>query len=74
MKRVEIIITGSVQGVLFRPGTKAEALRLGLVGWVKNELDGSVRIVAEGPEENLQKLVDWCRKGTKWEKIEDVKV
>ena len=74
IKRVEVQVRGLVQGVLFRQRAKAEAERLGLVGWVRNEPDGSVRIVAEGPEEQLQKLVKWCRKGTEWAKVEDVKV
>lgn len=74
MKRVEIKVIGQVQGVFFRQGVKAEADRLGITGWVQNEPDGSVRIVAEGEEEKLQKLVDWARVGTEWAKVEKVDV
>lgn len=70
--RAEIIITGRVQGVFFRQGVKHTALELGLVGWVRNEPDGTVRIVAQGQREQLQKLVEWCKKGTEWTKIEHV--
>lgn len=72
-KRAEIIIIGTVQGVFFRQGVKSEAERLELTGWVRNEEDGSVRIVAEGEEENLQKLIEWCKKGTELAKVEEVK-
>lgn len=73
MKRIEVKVYGGVQGVFFRQGVKDMAEELGLTGWVSNELDGSVKIVAEGEEENLQKLVDWCKKGTNWSKVEDIK-
>lgn len=71
-RRAKIIISGRVQGVFFRAGVKAEAERLGLSGWVRNESDGSVRIVAEGEEENLQKLVEWCKKGTEFSRVDNV--
>ena len=73
-KRVEIKVTGQVQDVLFRQGAKEIADESGLTGWVKNEEDGSVWIVAEGEEGQLQKLVEWCRKGTEWAKVEKVEV
>lgn len=41
-KRAEIKVVGSVQGVFFRAGVKAEAERLGLSGWARNEPDGTV--------------------------------
>lgn len=71
-RRVEIRVTGIVQGVFFRQGVKAEAMRRGLIGWVRNEPDGSVRIVAEGEEEKLREFIDWCKKGTEWARIEKV--
>ena len=73
-KRVQINVIGQVQGVFFRQGVKAEAERLGLTGWVRNEPDGSVRIVAEGEEENLQKLIAWVKVGTEFAKVEKVDV
>ncbi len=42
-------VTGRVQGVWFRGWTEAEARRLGLAGWVKNEADGSVTALIAGP-------------------------
>lgn len=57
-------IFGQVQGVFFRQGVKDMADELGLTGWVRNEEDDSVKIVVEGEEENLRKLIDWCKTGT----------
>lgn len=53
-------IYGEVQGVFYRTQTKQKANELGLSGWVRNEPDGTVEIVAEGEEENLKKLIDFC--------------
>lgn len=73
-KRVKIRVSGFVQGVNFRYYTKVEAENLGLTGFVKNEPDGSVTIVALGEEENLKKLIDWTKKGPLWAKVEKIEV
>lgn len=62
-ERVRIVIIGRVQGVFFRSSTRDEALRLGIGGWVRNQNDGSVEIVAEGDREQLDEFIDWCRTG-----------
>lgn len=63
MERLEIIVTGRVQGVGFRYHAREEAMRLGLVGWARNRSDGSVQIVAEGERAALAALADWAGKG-----------
>lgn len=73
-KGIEIKVVGKVQGVFFRVGAKVIADEFGISGWAKNEEDGAVKIVAEGEEENLQKLVEWCKKGTEWSQVEKVEV
>lgn len=47
---------------------------LGLTGWVRNEPDGSVLIVTEGEEENLNKLVQWYHEDSPSAVVDDVKV
>ena len=74
MKRAEIKITGRVQGVFFRQVAKSKAGELGLAGFVRNEPDGSVLIVAEGEEEKLQKLVEWAKVGTELSQVERVDI
>lgn len=61
--RAHLIIEGRVQGVWFRDSTREEATRLDLTGWVKNRFDGNVEIVAEGPREKVEKLIEWCHHG-----------
>ena len=55
-RRAGLRIRGKVQGVSFRESARAEALRLGLTGWVRNLSDGSVEAVAEGAPEALEAL------------------
>ena len=63
MKRVYIIVHGKVQGVFFRANTKKAALGLGLTGYARNNEDGSVEVVAEGPEDKVKELIEFCKKG-----------
>ena len=49
-------VTGTVQGVGFRWFTRETATSLGLRGTVRNAADGSVEVMAEGPEDALAEL------------------
>ena len=62
-ERVRIEITGRVQGVGFRWFTREKARRWGVAGWVRNKLDGSVEIVAEGSEGAIEGLIEMLRAG-----------
>jgi acylphosphatase len=72
MIRYKINVKGKVQGVFYRSSTQAKAKELGLSGWVQNKEDGSVLIEAEGEEQKLQKLVEWCRQGPGAAVVNDV--
>lgn len=61
--RAHIIVSGLVQGVFYRASTADFARKLSVCGWVKNLNDGKVEIMAEGEKQNLEKFVEWCRKG-----------
>jgi acylphosphatase len=74
MKHYKIAIRGVVQGVYFRAHTQAEAKKLGLAGFVRNEPDGSVYIEAEGDEKALKQLVQWCHEGSPQAVVETVEV
>ena len=73
-RRIEAVIRGRVQGVAFRHHTQVEAHRLRLTGWVANRGDGSVRVVAEGPEPALRRLADWLRTGPPAASVEDADI
>jgi acylphosphatase len=72
--RVQLHVRGLVQGVWFRASTRDEALRLGLTGWVRNEPDGSVTALAEGPRSALEALVQWARRGPPNARVDDLDV
>jgi acylphosphatase len=63
-----------VQGVSFRASASDEALRRGLHGWVRNLNDGRVETVAEGPQEELDAYIAWCRRGPDEAQVQSVAV
>ena len=72
--RVTAIVTGMVQGVNFRWFAQRRASELGLVGYVRNRRDSSVELVAEGPRESLDRLLDALRAGPATAVVENVEV
>ncbi|MCG3221533.1 MAG: acylphosphatase [Candidatus Heimdallarchaeota archaeon] len=73
-KRVTIQVYGIVQGVFFRANTCDFAQKLGLRGTVRNVRDGSVEIVAEGEEEDLNKLITFAKAGPPSAKVYNIDV
>lgn len=71
---VRAVARGEVQGVGFREMTVREARRLGAMGWVRNEEDGSVVVHAEGPEPGVEKLVAFLRDGPPAAQVVEVTV
>jgi len=72
--RASVSITGKVQGVWFRAHTQEKARELDITGFVRNMPDGSVYCEAEGSEERLQELIDWCRQGSPAASVDKVAV
>ena len=72
MPHYRIRVEGKVQGVFFRANTQRQATELGILGWVKNEVDGSVTISAQGKQEGLNQLIDWCRRGPDYARVTKV--
>jgi len=71
--RLQARVTGRVQGVGFRYYVLGEAARIGLTGWVRNRRDGSVEVIAEGEQEQLERLVQALKRGCSSSLVEDVK-
>lgn len=63
VRRATIRVSGLVQGVYYRYSTKEKADELGLSGFVRNLPDGSVEVYAEGEEEDVKSLIEWCGQG-----------
>ena len=65
-------IRGSVQGVFFRAEAADRARSLGLAGWIRNNPDGTVEAVFEGPRERVKSIVRWCARGPSGAAVENV--
>jgi len=61
--RAHVFVNGRVQGVFFRSETQYEASRKNVYGWVRNTADGRVEAVFEGEKDDVEGLVEFCRRG-----------
>ncbi len=64
--RLTAWVHGRVQGVGFRWWTRCRALELGLIGYAANLADGRVLVVAHGPRQALEKLLQLLEGGASW--------
>lgn len=67
-------IHGRVQGVWYRGWAIDAARALGLDGWVRNRSDGSVELLARGPETALDSLAEQCRRGPPSARVDRIEV
>lgn len=74
LKSIKINIYGQVQEVGFRYNALQKAHELGINGFVKNRNDGSVYIEADGEPEVLDKFILWCKQGSPWSRVDEIKV
>lgn len=72
MERLEAIVYGRVQMVMYRDFATRKAKGLSLVGEVKNLPDGTVHIIAEGSREVLNEYVEKLKKGSLLSEVERV--
>lgn len=70
--RLKARISGRVQGVGFRQHTVSRAASLGVTGWVRNNPDGSVDVVAEGLRDQLDILLTWLHEGPTAARVQSV--
>jgi acylphosphatase len=70
----QVRIHGRVQGVFFRNWTADKARALGVRGWVRNRLDGTVELAAYGEDDAIEALVAACRTGPPAAKVERIEV
>lgn len=73
-KHINMNIIGRVHNVGFRYHTKLMADAYNIKGYVKNMIDGSVFIEAEGTEANVNTFMKWCHKGPDRAIVEDITV
>jgi acylphosphatase len=63
LKRMHVLVKGTVQGVYYRYNALKKAEEYHLTGWARNKADGGVEILCEGTEESINKMVRWCKMG-----------
>jgi acylphosphatase len=74
MERLHAVVRGNVQGVGFRYFIQWKARQLGLRGWVRNNDDGTVELVAEGPRPELEQLMMAAEEGPRTARVQRVEV
>ena len=74
MERRHVLVYGFVQGVGFRFAVERAAASRGVSGWVRNRADGTVEAVFEGELEDVEALVELCRRGPRGAGVERVEV
>jgi acylphosphatase len=66
------VVRGRVQGVGFRWFVEREAHILGIAGWVRNNADGSVEVLAQGTRDQLSGLRSRLREGPRAARVDSV--
>jgi acylphosphatase len=69
-----LMITGRVQGVFYRAWTTETASSLGLAGWVRNRMDGSVEVMVEGVEATVDQFIALARDGPRAAQVAQIDV
>ena len=62
-ERLYAQVSGHVQGVNFRYYTRATANEIGVKGWVRNRTNGTVEVIAEGTQQQLERLLQFLNSG-----------
>ena len=73
MSCVRCIVSGRVQGVWFRQSTWEKALELGVAGSAVNLPDGTVEVIACGPEAAVTALQEWLWQGPPLARVDGVR-
>lgn len=73
-ERIDCIVSGRVQMVMYRDFATRKARSLALVGQAKNLKDGTVHVVAEGSREKLERYIKKLKKGSLLSSVEAVEV
>ena len=71
---VRITVYGLIQGVGFRDFTVRESTRLGVVGYVENLPEGSVKVVAEGVQDQVKSLITELKRGPRMALVSSIHV
>lgn len=71
---VRLLVNGKVQGVYFRLNMQQIALKYSVFGWVRNLADGRVEALLEGNKGDVEKTIEWSKKGPENARVGDLKI
>lgn len=71
---LRLIARGRVQGVNYRAACVNAARAIGVTGWVRNRLDGSVEALACAPPDQLERFAVWMRQGPTLACVDDLAI
>lgn len=74
MIRRRLLVSGDVQGVFYRDTCRSVAEEAGVTGTAANLPDGRVEVILEGEAEAIEKVIDWCRRGTSQSRVQAVDI
>ncbi len=69
-----LVIHGRVQGVYFRESMRQRALQLGVTGWVRNRMDGTVEAMVQADTGAVDAIIEWARRGPAAANVTDLRV
>lgn len=72
IRSLQCLVTGKVQGVMFKSWTHGQASTLGVNGWIRNLADGTVEVLAQGDEEAVNTLKRRLLAGSPLSQVENV--
>ena len=72
LRQIECVISGRVQGMMYRDFSRRKARGLGLVGTVENLPDGTVKVVAQGDESDLRIFIEHLKRGSMFSRVDAV--
>ncbi len=72
--RRRLLVSGRVQGVFYRDSCRQEAQEKGIAGSARNLPDGRVEIILEGDKNAVERMTEWCQKGSDMARVDSVEV